>query len=118
MKKSKIIASRNLYCIYDKVADDYLLQYCAYCRSSGEYVRSVLSLVIQNYPIPDIEVRQLLSVDGEKYILCAWDSYKFPESKAENLAPLGITPEEATRIFNKNAKEDSEEIEKEEKADE
>lgn len=86
----------KLYCIYDKVGE------CP--RRFGMYPNDVsairdltiIALGELRIPLCDLEVRRInLEYSG----VVDWKLYKFPESNADALAPLGASPEAIKQAF-------------------
>lgn len=106
MKKISNNKYYKLYAVYDKVAEEVLLNYSGYFKTDGQFVRFILRSVMQTYPLPDVIPVELLSVDGTKMREFAWSCYKQTETVADNLAPLGITPEQAKEMLKRKASEE------------
>lgn len=83
----------KLFGIYDEVAKSYC--YCGIAPTAPAFIRSVVPMLVRSMSLGDCKVYELgtfndrdFEAEAEK-ILHDWSEYKFPESPAENLAPLG-----------------------------
>lgn len=74
--------------------------------SAPSLIRTYYPAFANRKPIRDIEIYELGTIDDLKIdlydtpILHEWSEYKFPENKAEALAPLGLNPSEVEKVFN------------------
>lgn len=94
------------YGLYDKVSKEYRVVRSSSSDSAAVRDFTVVALADFRIPLRDFEVHKLEvsslgSVD--------WNLYKFPESNAEALAPLGASPEEIKEVFSRNMSELSKE---------
>lgn len=90
------------YAIFDKVGKSYL-RFGSYPNDESA-VRdlTVIALGDLRIPLRDLEVHKLsISLDHN----VKWDLYKFPESNAEALAPLGASPEAIKHAFEQKTKD-------------
>lgn len=102
-----------LYGFYDVVSDDYVC--FAIANSPSNLVRTYYPAFANRTPLKDIKIYELGFCDSDKITWKvpkkehSWDCYKFPENKAEALAPLGLKPSEVEEIFNEKTKDVKEE---------
>lgn len=109
---------QKLYCVFDSLSGE--MREFTMATSDGLAVRRILSTL--RVPLKDTqclclgEYKKTLSDNESRFSLLdvawtfynspksvPWTSYKFPESPAEALAPLGATPEEIEQAI-KNRK--------------
>lgn len=107
---------QNFYLVYDKVLCSFSHGFS--CASDSIAVRSVLSTL--RVPIKDSILfcigsfkadfnPEIVEIGFEcvtysmldSWRVVPWSSYKFPESPAEALAPLGLSPDEVKDIANR-----------------
>lgn len=107
--------THKVYAVYDKVSGSFPLIFQS--QSDGLACRSALSTM--RFPIRDTSLYHLgdiyviiddlssVNIDFDSSVtvdwlnvprLVDWTSYKFPETPAEALAPLGLSPEEVVEI--------------------
>ena len=87
----------KIYALYDNVAEDYIEELIL-AKNEKMAVRGTLMNVVKNFNLNDIELQEigewnkkektLLTLQPKKI---AWTEYKFPETKAEALAPLELS---------------------------
>lgn len=82
--------NKKLYIVYDNVAEEYT-DISAYATNGKMGIRKTLNLTLSLYPIKDVELREI-DIEKINYNKINWKDYKFPETKAEALEPLGIDP--------------------------
>lgn len=86
------------YAIYDTIGCTYL-RYGNYPNDvSAVRELTIVALGDLRIPLRDLEVHRISVSVEEKP---KWDLYKFPESNAEALAPLGASPEAIQQAFEK-----------------
>ena len=84
------------YAIFDKVGESYL-RFGSYPNDNSA-VRDLIVIALADLRIPlrDLEVHRLeVKCDS----VLDWKLYKFPETNAEALAPLGASPDEIKKVF-------------------
>lgn len=95
------------YAIYDKVGDSYL-RFGSYPNDvSAIRDLTVIALGDLRIPLRDLEVHKL---ELKMVSTPEWSLYKFPESNAEALAPLGASPEDIQRAFEQKTKDIQKEV--------
>lgn len=99
-----------LYGLYDKVGKTFIS--FNESRNNQTYIRSNFKSVYSMYPLKDVDIVKVAKIDcttGDvipvKHEVVSWSDYKFPETKAENLAPLGKDAVEAFNDATKDVKE-------------
>lgn len=115
-----VTTKENLYCVFDKLSG-HITQF--FTRSSDAIaVRDVIFTL--SYPLKDSTLLKFGSFEctvpaGEivanaldcfsncnwNLQIVPWDSYKLPETKAEALAPLGLSPDEVKKLSEKKISE-------------
>lgn len=102
-----------LYGFYDVVSEEYAV--FAISNSASNLVRTYYPAFANRTPLKDIAIFELGEVNSDVISLYkhkkqfTWDCYKFPENKAEALAPLGLKPSDVEAIFNEKTKDIKEE---------
>nr|CAI9751025.1 hypothetical protein YJOPZNRJ_YJOPZNRJ_CDS_0002 [Microvirus sp.] len=97
----------NFYYTYDLVSHSPIFYFTASC--DGVAVRAALPAL--RTPLRDVELRCVgpINDDGlpenfSSYGVVSWDAYKFPETKAEAVAPLNLSPSEIEKMENESKK--------------
>lgn len=104
----------KLFGLYDKVRVEYRI--LGTSKNSGSFIRENLKYLIQQYPLPDLDLVCYGDFDSEtgalslydKPQICSWTDYKFPDTKAECLAPLGSDVTHAVQAFQEKVNKDKE----------
>lgn len=76
----------NLYLIYDKVKEAYIFSTLA--STDAEAIRDLTKLFVSTIPLKDLDVFKIDYHDDDSKLV-PWDTYAFPENKAQALEPLG-----------------------------
>lgn len=98
-----------LFGFYDKIRNT--MDILAVDRSASALIRTYYPSIVNRTPLKDLDIYELGEIDGlevklhKKPILHSWSEYKFPETKADALAPLGLNPSEVAQIFNEKEKD-------------
>lgn len=75
--------------------------------SAPSVIRTYYPAMVNRKPLKDIEIYELGEIEDisinlyKKPVKHDWSEYKFPETRAEALAPLGLSPAEVQQIFDK-----------------
>lgn len=93
----------SLYIIYDEIGKCPRRFLLAASDEAAVRDACVLALGEIRVPLRDLTVRKLFDGDYDynQYPKVDWSKYKFPESNAEALAPLGASPEAINAAFEK-----------------
>lgn len=81
----------KIYIVYDKVANQPLMSIIA--QSKAVAIRQIVPTLIQRFPLRDLilyETQDSVSELIDTAIKVNWDEYKYPETRADALAPLNI----------------------------
>lgn len=100
---------KKIFGFYDKVQKEFIS--LAIEVNAPTLIRKYLPSIAPMYPIKDIDILEIGELTGinefyikpeSDYILHEWNEYKFPENKADSLAPLGADPTEIEKAFVEN----------------
>lgn len=86
----------HLYCLRDKLSNR--LSHFSLCESPEMYVREMVAhrvafpMTFDDYEI--LDYGKASDVLGSPVNIVPWTLWRFPETKAELLKPLGLTPDE------------------------
>lgn len=106
---------QKLYGVYDRVAGRYV--HIAPARNNSEFIRTNIRGLLQIFPLPDLDLYELGDFDDEDVNfnpqfslphIVSWEDYKFPETQAENLAPLKIPADQLTKDEKNASKKEQE----------
>lgn len=98
-----------LFGFYDKISDE--IDVFAVSNSCANLIRTYYPAFANRKPLKDIDILELGTIDGKeislhkKPVIHNWTEYKFPETKADALAPLGLKPDEVEEIFKEKTKD-------------
>lgn len=103
MKRKQLAHQVFVYAVYDKVSDTTLTVFN--CDSDSVAVRQSVQIFVQQYPIKDLELRYIGILDSSssqvhaiKPVIISWTLYQFPETRAESLAPLGLSKDDFDKL--------------------
>lgn len=97
---------KTIYIPYDRVAKRPLTNLSFMANTDEEAIRTLLPTILSQYPIRDIDIRKYsIQLDENTINVVPWDVYSFPETKADNLAPLGNNIAEAVKNFNEKVQD-------------
>lgn len=92
----------KLFCFYDNVAKSPIT--FASSPNCPTLIRQYLQYIASSKPLKDITIYEVAEIEGFEVkpispVVHSWDEYKFPENKAEALAPLGASVTEIEKAF-------------------
>lgn len=93
----------KIFTVYDKVSKRY--DFLSTDVNHQSWIRSNVRYLTQTRPLCDLELYEIGTFNPENgkieyykdYVLIDWSDYKYPETKAEQLAPLTKTSEKITK---------------------
>lgn len=101
----------KLFIVFDKVKN--LPLDVAMCPNHQTFIRESAITLCGRIPLKDLELREVATVldNGclslyDSYIIRNWNDYKFPETRAEALAPLGSDVASAVVEFESKSREE------------
>lgn len=103
----------NLYCLRDKVSEH--LSHFMLAENDAMYVRELIAHRIA-FPLnfrdtePFLVIEDFNNFDLPDFAPVSWTSWQAPETKAELLAPLGLSAQETIDISRRKIEEQIEEL--------